>query len=232
MTTIYTALLAARKDFAPLRESGYNPHFKNKFSTLNDVYAAVVPGLMKNGLVLSHPIDGEGIGSRVTHAESGEHVESRLPLPAQTDPQKLGSAVSYFKRYTLIALLALSDVDDDGNASSPQSTANGSQRASQPPQNGGGKDTAKDVLSRMMGDMSKQLGSGGVWDKDTNGDFTRLSMLKQQVLDEVFDGKQYADVRDGMPLPEIKHRLRDIYPDVIARAVKAKASWSGEGVPF
>ena len=45
-------------------------------------------------------------------------VVSMIELPTITDPQKLGSAITYFRRYTLQSLLALQAVDDDGNEAS------------------------------------------------------------------------------------------------------------------
>jgi len=51
----------------------------------------------------------------IIDVENGEEMISEMPLPNITDPQKLGSAITYFRRYTLQSLLALQAVDDDGN---------------------------------------------------------------------------------------------------------------------
>jgi len=60
--------------------------------------------------------------SRLTHAESGEFVESSMPIIAKdmNDPQKWGSAITYARRYTLQSLIALPAADDDGNGASEQ----------------------------------------------------------------------------------------------------------------
>ena len=48
--------------------------------------------------------------------ESNIVASSFLTIPQSlTDPQKIGSCITYFRRYTLKSLLAISEVDDDGN---------------------------------------------------------------------------------------------------------------------
>jgi len=56
--------------------------------------------------------------TRIIDIDSGEMVESFMTLPIITDPQKVLSAVTYFRRGTLQSLLSLQAVDDDGKAAS------------------------------------------------------------------------------------------------------------------
>ena len=51
----------------------------------------------------------------IIDSESGELAKSSLELPNLTDPQKIGSAISYYRRYTLSSLLGLQAEDEDGN---------------------------------------------------------------------------------------------------------------------
>jgi hypothetical protein len=65
----------------------------------------------------------------VVDDESGEMITSSMKLPEVGKPQEYGSAITYFRRYSLQALLGLMAEDDDGNASSgrgPTTTGSGS----------------------------------------------------------------------------------------------------------
>ena len=73
------------------------------------------------GLVLVQPlvvIDGKQLlRTEITDSEDGAMlVSSNMILPDIADPQKLGSAITYFRRYSLQSLLSLEAEDDDGNA--------------------------------------------------------------------------------------------------------------------
>ena len=59
------------------------------------------------------------MSSEIVDLKTGQALSSSLTLPEMTDPQKVGSAVTYYRRYTLTSLLALqSEEDDDGNSAS------------------------------------------------------------------------------------------------------------------
>jgi hypothetical protein len=63
--------------------------------------------------------------TRLVH-ESGEWIETNFSLPAgKMDPQAAGSAITYARRYSLMAMLNMPAVDDDGEASMPRSTKPG-----------------------------------------------------------------------------------------------------------
>lgn len=121
--SIYTKLLAAKKQIGTVAKNAKNPHFKNTYADINALIEAVEPILLENGLVLLQPIKEGAQYTEIVDAESGEKIESYLLLPNIPDPQKLGSAVTYFRRYTLQSLLGLKAEDDDANlASKPQPT--------------------------------------------------------------------------------------------------------------
>jgi hypothetical protein len=65
--------------------------------------------------LLLQPIKDNILSSQIIDIDSGNFVESWLPLPSITDPQKMISATTYYRRATLQALLSLQAVDDDGN---------------------------------------------------------------------------------------------------------------------
>lgn len=124
MSALAQALLAFQADAPALQRDAINPHFRSKFISLESLMTAVVPVANKHGLVITQfptVVDGQpALRTRIVHAESGESLEDRMLLmPAKTDPQGQGSAITYARRYALMAALGLvADEDDDGNAAS------------------------------------------------------------------------------------------------------------------
>jgi hypothetical protein len=77
----------------------------------------VEPIIQKNGLLLLQPIQDNLVKS-IIFDTNGFSIESGIVLPELNDPQKLGSAITYYRRYTLQSLLALQAEDDDANLAS------------------------------------------------------------------------------------------------------------------
>jgi len=115
-------LLEVQKQIGTLSKSAKNPFFKSQYLDLTTLIEHVTPLLNEQGLVLLQPLSGDAVTSAIVDGETGDTIaSSSLTLPNITDPQKLGSAITYFRRYTLKSLLAIAEVDDDGNlASKPQ----------------------------------------------------------------------------------------------------------------
>ena len=118
---VLKAKIAARKSFKKLEKGGSNPHFKSKYSTLDDIWNACGGALAENGLDVTHQILNNGNGTEIVATlfhESGQYLRSAIPLPIGT-PQQTGSAITYMRRYTIQSILGLegdSFTDDDGNA--------------------------------------------------------------------------------------------------------------------
>lgn len=99
-----------------------NPHFRSKFASLPNITRIVLPKLAELGIafVASPQVMDDGtfvMAASLIH-ESGERESASFPIVA-TDPQKIGSAVSYFRRYALASLTGIvADADDDGNGAS------------------------------------------------------------------------------------------------------------------
>lgn len=120
--SILNALHTAKSLFAKAEKSKQNSHLKNKYATLEDVLAAVEPGLDECGLVMFQSvIDDEStnrlkVETKLFHAESGEWVSFLMIVPiSKNDAQGYGSALTYARRYGITAALGLSQADDDGN---------------------------------------------------------------------------------------------------------------------
>ena len=103
--SIYKQLLEVQKEVGAISKDSKNPFFKSKYFDINKLIEAVNPVLSKHGLVLLQPIEDNKVVSMIIDSESGEVAKSWLELPNLSDPQKIGSAISYYRRYTLASLL-------------------------------------------------------------------------------------------------------------------------------
>lgn len=122
--TIAQALHAFQAEGIALQKNAINPHFGSRFIALDTLMEKVLPALNKHGLALvqapSH-IDGTpALATTLIHVESGEQIQTVMPLMlAKNDPQGQGSAITYARRYALMAILGLvADTDDDANSAS------------------------------------------------------------------------------------------------------------------
>ena len=132
--TVYTQLLEFAKNRPTLVKDKTNPHYGNDFVSSDAVIHLVTPLLADKGLVLSQcpkTIDGnEYLNTRITLAEDPtQFVESNTRLILeQGTMQKLGSALTYARRYSLICMLMLDSEhdahmqDDDGELASEKKT--------------------------------------------------------------------------------------------------------------
>ena len=116
--SIYKKLFEAKKEIGKISKDAKNPFFKSSYLSLNGLINAVEHVLEKHELVLLQPIEAEWVKTKIIDIETGENVRSEMHLPTIQDPQKLGSAITYFRRYTLQSLLGLQAEDDDANYAS------------------------------------------------------------------------------------------------------------------
>lgn len=120
---IQTKLANVKKEIGVISKDSKNPFFKSKYFDINALLRHVEPLLQENGLLLIQPIVKNKVCSIILDIEGDDEIVSSIPLPNIEDPQKLGSAITYFRRYTLQSLLALQAEDDDGNVASGNNTA-------------------------------------------------------------------------------------------------------------
>lgn len=120
MKAIYSALVKAQKGFGPALKSSTNPHFRSKYADLSACIEAVIDSLNENGVMLmqvTHEAEnGVMIETMFLH-ESGEQMSAgKLFMPAtKFDAQGFGSALSYARRYSLMAACGIAPEDDDAN---------------------------------------------------------------------------------------------------------------------
>lgn len=118
------ALAQVQATLVPAKRDSTNPYYNSTYADLSSVWESCRETLAKNGLCV---IQGNSIGAEKTLIvetilihESGQWVQSELALPlSKADPQGVGSAMTYGRRYGLAAIVGIvADVDDDGNAAS------------------------------------------------------------------------------------------------------------------
>lgn len=119
--SIEAALAAAQAEMGPAIKDTQNPHLKSKYADLASVMAACIPALSKHGIaVIQPPFDddsGRYVKTILMHGPSSSKLECRVPLIVQkNDMQGYGSAVTYARRYGLMAMAGIAPDDDDGEA--------------------------------------------------------------------------------------------------------------------
>lgn len=128
--TLYTALLKSQTEFPNVKKSANNPFFKSKYASLDAILEVVTPILNKNGLFISQsPVSEENrIGVHTSiYYKDGTKIDGTFTMTlAKNDPQGAGSAITYARRYALVAMLGLNVEDDDdaNHASAKQPVKN------------------------------------------------------------------------------------------------------------
>jgi hypothetical protein len=112
------ALAGALGEIANAAKDSKNPHFKSTYASLASVIDATKATLASHGLVVVQAPgwqDGRvTVTTRIIHT-SGEWIEATAEAPApKADPQGVGSAVTYLRRYSLAAMCGITQEDDDG----------------------------------------------------------------------------------------------------------------------
>ena len=167
------ALTAVQSNLKPASKDADNPFFKSKYADLNSVWDAARDLLGKNGLSViqgnSVGLDNTVIVETILAHESGEWVQSELCLPlVKHDPQGVGSAVTYGRRYGLAAIVGIvADIDDDGNHASGKNNGGPQAQAKPTPKE---PPTNEDVLKREIQVTCKALNEAKddiVWAKAT-----------------------------------------------------------------
>lgn len=127
MKQIAAALVKAQKNFGPALKNKNNPHLRSKYADLQACTEAVTDALNNNGIFLMQPThhcdDGVIVETLFLH-ESGEQLSSgRLYIKAaKLEPQGMGGALTYARRYSLMAACGIAQEDDDGHVASQEKT--------------------------------------------------------------------------------------------------------------
>ena len=115
------ALSNFQSKMTAVKKDATNPFYKSKYATLDTIWEAIRKPLSENGLSIAQTmnlIEGKSVLETTLYHTSGEWISgTQLANPVKDDPQSLGSAISYARRYSLSSLLGIvSEEDDDGES--------------------------------------------------------------------------------------------------------------------
>jgi len=114
------ALCNAQARIEGAKEDATNPFFKSKYADLSSIWRACKKPLCENGLAIFQTIENGGdkiyLVTTLAHT-SGQWMRSYMPvIMTKQDPQSVGSAVTYSRRYALSAMVGVCPADDDAEA--------------------------------------------------------------------------------------------------------------------
>ena len=207
MKAIASAFVAAQRGFAPALKSSINPHFKSRYVDLAGCVEAVIDSLNANGIALIQRCSESETGvivETVFMHESGETLEAgKLHVPASKhDAQGYGSALTYARRYSLMAACGIAPEDDDGQAASKKAPAPVKAPASVSRQE-------FEALPQDEQDFLRNLAMDVMGSGDDNA-IARAYQVAKASLDSdeqvafwsLFDSKQRASIKRGSTLKE------------------------------
>lgn len=122
MKEINKKIAAVKSELGIMAKDSSNPFHGSRYFDINALLGVVEPVLSKHGLLLIQPIYDGRVTTKIIDIETGEEISSVLALSEDPNPQKRGSEITYYRRYTLVSLLAIQAEDDDGNAAIPAPT--------------------------------------------------------------------------------------------------------------
>jgi len=111
------ALCKFQATIGKVSKEANNPFFQSKYASLANILDTIQKPLSDCGLAFAQLPDDDALTTLLIHSESGEWIEAsyKMPVAKQNDPQAMGSAITYARRYALGAILGLNiDDDDDG----------------------------------------------------------------------------------------------------------------------
>jgi hypothetical protein len=116
------ALAKAQGEMENATKNAKNPHFKSNYADLAEILNTARPVLARHGIAVIQSPSYEGgevqLETTLMHT-SGEWIRGIASAPAtKQDPQGIGSAVTYLRRYSLAAFVGIAQEDDDGQAAS------------------------------------------------------------------------------------------------------------------
>ncbi len=195
---ISPALVLAMAEMKNVEKGAENPFFHSSYATLPDVLDLVRPVLAKHKLALIQGAEmREGLPvlvSRLLH-ESGEFIESESGIASVAPgPQPYGSAITYLRRYSLMAFCGVSgkDEDDDGNKAQVATNATAKPGTNKFPPKGTGEKTIEQIIKGLpapIKDLLKQAGITGIMEahkayRSVEGDIDALKQLLEEKIRE------------------------------------------------
>lgn len=235
------ALAKAQGQMEGAAKDSVNPHFKNKYADLAAVWDAIRKPLATNGLsIVQFPRtvqNGVEIETTLLHT-SGEFLRDALWLPcSKADAQGIGSAITYARRYALMAVCGIAPVDDDGEAavaSTPRdatppprnSSANGRRMAAEEPglvDNTRAKGTLPKGDAPPVDKLADAKRKAKEWATDRVVDLNESEKTIDQLRDLEEENRQRLDWMQSNT-PEAFDKFYTAFQNAIERATKREAA--------
>jgi hypothetical protein len=168
------ALVAAQAEVENATKNANNPHFRSQYADLAEIIRTVKPVFTSHGLAIMQIPgleDGHATVETMLVHESGEWITGMAGAPlAKADPQGVGSAITYLRRYSLAGFAGIAQEDDDGNAAS-QGTAPSAKTAKAPAKGNGGVSATE----KQVGLITTLSASSVLTDEERDGVRGRLA---------------------------------------------------------
>lgn len=117
--SIYKKLNEFKKSVGAIKKDSTNPHYKNKYASIESVIDTIEKPLLDAGLGFIQCVEDLNLITTIYDTESDNILTSKIPLILnKNDMQQLGSAITYARRYGLVSMFGLEQEDDDGNLAS------------------------------------------------------------------------------------------------------------------
>jgi hypothetical protein len=113
--SVYEKLASVQKELR-VGKSGFNPHFRSEYHELPEILNQLRPLLDKYKLCLLQTASGADVVTTLVDLEKEESkITSTITMPSGLDSQKMGSSLTYLRRYSLTGMFLVSERDDDAN---------------------------------------------------------------------------------------------------------------------
>ena len=149
--SLLTKLNDFRNKVDTVKKDAKNPFYKSKYATLEAVMGTIEPVLNELKINYLQLIENMSLKTIIYDVENeNDKIESITPLIiGDNDMQKLGSAITYARRYSLVSIFNLEQEDDDGNSTLSNKVLNTFQGA-KIVNNNDKKPSIEDITSYIM----------------------------------------------------------------------------------
>ena len=188
------ALAKAQGQLEGAKKSSSNPFFKSKYADLAECWNTCREALTANEIsVIQMPeeINENGrlnITTMLAHS-SGQYISSTLTMTVtKLDPQAIGSAITYGRRYALAAMVGLAQEDDDGEKAMARQEKKDKKPVESPINI---TSVSENGAVRFINGVQCQI-------QDKNGDWHDVEFLKIEVLEKLLNDDKYVNAHEAI----------------------------------
>lgn len=214
ISKIVPALLAAQRLMGAAKKGSTNPYFKSKYADLGSVLEACKDLLNENGITILQPHSADEFGAYVETLlvhESGEYVGSKtkIQVAKANDPQALGSAITYARRYGLQSLLSMPAEDDDGESAMDRRSLRLNEESESGKEDNGGdkKKVSRNVRNTKVSSGSKTTPV----EKKIRSESKGKEAKRETINEMITKNAKVIDARGVMSMDDIKAYMKSTY---------------------